>query len=146
MTSDEDNLLNFSGKTALPAEYRGELKANSYKRALAELMLKKGLSENKPPQMFGIHAARQSPLVPIIQALNQRFGMRGIQEADQADTEVANRAEAAGRAELQGAQSLMSGATPDIKAAIAQASLGRFGRTQAYAGELQKQQSQLQKD
>jgi hypothetical protein len=139
--AQEEDLLNFGGKSAVPAEYQTELRTNQYKRALAEAMLKK---ETKPVQMFGIHAARQSPLSPLIQILQQRFGMQGMRDADQADTVVSNRAEAASRAELQGVQALASGATPDLKAAIAQATLGRFGRTQQYAGELQKQLKQQQ--
>jgi hypothetical protein len=139
--TEEENLLNFSGKNTIPAEYHTELKTNSYKRALAEMLLKKGMAESKPVQMFGIHAARPSPLAPMIQVLNQRLGMQGLQDADRADTEIVNRAERAQQDDLRSIQNAVNQPNPDIKAAIAQAQLSRYGRTQAYGAELQKQQA-----
>ena len=124
----EDSLLGTTGKDAIPLEYQVQQQQALRRRAMAQAMMQQGMKGPGPVQMFGNHAAIPGIGEHLISALQTYMGAKRMNEADQADSALAQQMAQAQQGELGGALQTYQ---TDPRAAISQALLGRFGQTQA---------------
>lgn len=156
--ADENSLLGTTGKEALPFDYQVQEQQLARKRALAQMMLQKGMQPVQG-QMFGNHYARVNPLTQIIQALQGYMGQRGVADADAEQLAFAKRAQEDQQGQMSGAMDLVqgrppeavptpegstnpayseAGVAPDIKGGIATAMRSQWPQVRAYGQQQEK--------
>lgn len=139
--ADQDSILGTSGKEAIPFEYQTEQQRIARKRALAQMMMQKGMQGPRATQMFGIHASTPGVGEHMLSALQTYMGMKGQTQADEDQTAMVQRMQAEQQGDMQGALDLQG---TDPKAAIARAMASKFGRVQGMGAQWQKdRQAQL---
>lgn len=120
--------------TSLPQDYQSQLDQNQRKQQLAQMLLQRSMAGmNRPTEMVGRVAVRNSPLAGIANALTGFAGFKADQDFTRQSGEIRAKYEADQAAEL-GRINGMS----DPKAAIAAALVSKFPSVQAYGKDLQK--------
>ena len=133
--ADENSILGTSGKEAIPFEYQSEEQRIARKRAMAQVMLQKGLAGPRQTQMFGIHASTPGIGEHMISALQTYMGMKGQTQADQDQTDMTQRMMGEQQGDVRGA---LEQYNADPKAGIAQALTSKFGRVNSMGAQWQK--------
>ena len=89
--AQEEHVLGTSSKETLPYEYQAEARANSRKRAIAELLAKQSYGPQPRAEVYGNYRVKKSPLQMGAEVYNQRLAVDGLADADLADTRLAGR-------------------------------------------------------
>lgn len=133
--ADQDSILGTSGKETIPFEYQSEQQRIARKRALAQMMMQKGMQGPRATQMFGIHASTPGIGEHVLSALQTYMGMKGQNQADQDLTDMGQRMQGELQGDLQGATGAYG---TDPKAGIARALASKFGQVQSLGSQWAK--------
>jgi hypothetical protein len=133
--ADENSILGTSGKDAIPFEYQNQEQQIARKRAMAQMMLQRGLAGPRQTQMFGIHASSPGIGEHVLSALQTYMGMKGQTAADAEQAGLSQQIQTAQQGDMSNALSTYAA---DPKEGIRQALLSKFGRVQGMGAEWSK--------